>query len=440
MIKVKPIYVSCELQRRELNARLLFAVHAARRGFTTIISQKVIMEANLPRLPAGVFWHKTVTGACHHYFETAKTHQNRTVAICEEITNIRDVPENEEYAQTMFDPRTAELVDLYLAGSTLDTRVASHHAFGKIENVGNVRIELLRGRNREIFAPQIEILHNSIGRFVLLNSSFGIHGSFYSTDWERDTFNKMAERLDTKRDYFDETYQREKIGIETAVNLIRRLRAEGHTVVMRPHPHENPQMWINLLRGIQGAWVDASGPVAPWLIACDAVLQGNCTTGLEGVLAGKPVGNYLDHPDHTLSAFLIPPGGWRQAIIQAQEPSDALVEELRKTIYGIDEPISENTLDAIERLDPPECTFEELVRSRFASVLDFKYNPSMAHRWPPVSYNACKQFVNQAAKVLDLGNVGILSPGPNLIMIAPIEAVDELTRRYGEAPAPAPVD
>jgi surface carbohydrate biosynthesis protein len=428
MGKIKPIYMSCEVQRRELSARLFFAVAAARRGYATVISQKLILKSNQAQLPQGIFWHKTATARCAHYYELSRQLGNRTVGCCEEILNMPNQSSIDDYAGLYFAPQAAENIDLYLSATALDTRIANGLPFRRILDIGNCRIELLRGRNRDVFAPYANYIRKTIGNYVLITSSFGVTASFRSEENERKEFASLRDPDDApERDYFNERLEREKIGIDTVVSLSKALSAEGKTVVLRPHPHENPAMWRKLMASLPNVIVDERDTVAPWLMAAEAVLQGNCTTGLEAVLLDKPVGNYLDHADHTLSAQLIPPDGWPESLRQIARPQGgATLEAMKQSLYGIDEPIIANTLDAFDSLDPPECDLSDLLNVKFRSTARFP-DPSMQHRWPLIDLKAARSFVKSSMRTQGVEGVWLGSPMPNIVIVAPSNAVDGTT-------------
>lgn len=425
MKKVKPIYMSCEVQRRELHARLFFAVAAARRGFASVITQKLIMKVNMPKLPPGIFWHKTTTSRCTHYFELARELGSRTVGCCEEILNIPNDDSILEYGRIFFDRRSAENIDLYLAGNAVDSRIAATYPFAKIANFGNSRFEMLRGKNRKVYDPYVSHLRETLGDFVLINSSFGITGSFRSVERERQEFDYLGvgESIAQKQNYFNETHEREKRGIAIMIDLAQSLGAEGKNVIVRPHPHENPDMWRTLLKDVPNVHIDDRDTVAPWLMAANGVLQGNCTTGLEAILLNKPVGNYMAEPDHTLSAKIIPPQGWEEALKRLQRrPNGEEMHMLQESIYGIDQPVIDQTLDAFDALNPQECDPLDLLKVKYQSAKKLG-DESMQRRWPPVDTNAVRGFVKSSMQTLDNGDIWLGSPGPNIIIVIPASAM-----------------
>ncbi len=66
-----------------------------------------------------------------------------------------------------------------------------------------------------------------------------------------------------------------------------------HTVVLRPHPSENLTFYQQAFASFKNVAVTRDESVLPWIRAAELVVHSNCTTGIEAVLAGRPVLNLL---------------------------------------------------------------------------------------------------------------------------------------------------
>jgi hypothetical protein len=66
----------------------------------------------------------------------------------------------------------------------------------------------------------------------------------------------------------------------------------NHTVLIRPHPSESHEIWIQAAKGCSNVQVHIEGHVIPWLLAADSIIHNSCTTGLESYLLGRPVFSY----------------------------------------------------------------------------------------------------------------------------------------------------
>jgi surface carbohydrate biosynthesis protein len=66
-----------------------------------------------------------------------------------------------------------------------------------------------------------------------------------------------------------------------------------HTLILRPHPSENLNFYKCAFASFQNVTVTREDSVIPWIRSAEVVVHSNCTTGIEAVLAGRPVLNLL---------------------------------------------------------------------------------------------------------------------------------------------------
>lgn len=81
--------------------------------------------------------------------------------------------------------------------------------------------------------------------------------------------------------------------------LVRELAAShpGFDIIVRPHPSEDAALYRNALRHLTSVTVTGEGSVLDWIRGASLVVHTNCTTGVEAVLAGRPVLQLLTQPD-----------------------------------------------------------------------------------------------------------------------------------------------
>jgi surface carbohydrate biosynthesis protein len=64
------------------------------------------------------------------------------------------------------------------------------------------------------------------------------------------------------------------------------------TFIVRPHPSESMSFYSEAFSHFPNVFINKEGDVRPWIRACDAVIQSECTTGLESVIGNKPTINF----------------------------------------------------------------------------------------------------------------------------------------------------
>jgi len=82
----------------------------------------------------------------------------------------------------------------------------------------------------------------------------------------------------------------EDASIRGMIEIAGRLAADfpAQTIVVRPHPFENPEPYRGALARFPNVVINDCGPVQPQINAAAAVIQRSCTTAIESAAAGVP--------------------------------------------------------------------------------------------------------------------------------------------------------
>ena len=73
----------------------------------------------------------------------------------------------------------------------------------------------------------------------------------------------------------------------------------GYTIVVRPHPTENPEIYHDIASDCERVKVTNEGNVVPWLLATRALVHNSCTTGVEAYMMRIPAITYRASIDET---------------------------------------------------------------------------------------------------------------------------------------------
>jgi len=99
------------------------------------------------------------------------------------------------------------------------------------------------------------------------------------------------------------------------------------TLVIRPHPVETHEPWLELTHGHPNIVVENEGSVVPWLMACEVLVQNGCQTAIEGALVGTPIVSFRP-ATHERDVELI-------ETVSHQAPDlDTLMETVRSILAG----------------------------------------------------------------------------------------------------------
>jgi surface carbohydrate biosynthesis protein len=292
-LAIEPIlYLPIEVASRELDSRLLLALCAIRRGFEVILGQKWLLERNIEAMPPGVYFSKTLTKRDGRTLARARKAGYFVAAIDEELPGILAT----ETDMRWMSPDSVASCDLIFVAGAGNTRAFAGRfgAGDRVVTIGNPRWDLLKPPLRRVYRAEVERIQQAYGRFILLNTNLGL------TNTEKGDPDQIIQdlirlgKLDRNNPgdmaYYGDIRIMETANQAVMVELLQRLPAAfpGLNIVLRPHPSERLAPWQAAAAGIDRVHVVRSGPAVPWIMACEALVHTNCTTGAEAHALDKP--------------------------------------------------------------------------------------------------------------------------------------------------------
>jgi surface carbohydrate biosynthesis protein len=282
------LIVPVENQARELDAKLLLACVAAERGFPVILGSRTYIHYGVDSMPRGVYLAKSMRTLSEKMFDILRELGHEIVAWDEE--GLLRPADDYYFDRRLSDVAVRKVSALFAWGPDNAETFANHAACREvpIHITGNPRIDMLRSEVRPFYADQVQQLRQRYGRFLLVNSNFG-HANHYVPSL------RMHEQGDKPLAEFELALAAHRSRIYGYFRpMIGEISAAfpSQTIVIRPHPIESHEPWKELAQGHPNVVVDNAGNVAPWLMACEAVIQNGCQTAIEASLVGTPVVNY----------------------------------------------------------------------------------------------------------------------------------------------------
>jgi len=296
------LLIPVENQVREFDPKLLLALIAAKRGFSSVIGSRREMEFRIASFPRSLYLSKSMTIRSALLFKVAHKVGHNIVAWDEEAL-VHLPPET--YFSDRLSPVAMQYVSHLLAwgkGNANLWRQYPNLPNGiPIHLTGNPRVDMLRPEMRPFFAEDVEKIRKSCGNFILVNTNFN-HVNAFSPEMNlfkpvkkpgdmpkfgrgaRGMSREFAEGL---RDHKQAVFQ----DFQQIVPAIERSFPE-YTIIVRPHPTENQEVYRNIAAECKRVQVTNEGNVVPWILASKAVIHNGCTTGLEAYVMGVPAISY----------------------------------------------------------------------------------------------------------------------------------------------------
>ena len=292
---------------RELDARLLLSIFAAKSGYCSLIGH----EYNIS--PLYHLDHKLFTyGAGRPIFDKVRTtswyepimKKNGSVNLVFE-EGLNDIASPDVYRGiTCRSLSACSKIYLWHEGELNLMQKASDqglsHSLGiKSRPCFNSRFELLGDLGKIFYKEKVDSLSNIFGDYVLISDSFAPqlfghdenHGK--PQDFELKNISDLKILKSQKQRISSELVESSSRAYKTAAEfagLINQIVSFFPQVnfVFRPHPLSALNYWYKNLKQARNLTILYKGSVEPWLLSCRAVLHSGCTTGLQAELADIP--------------------------------------------------------------------------------------------------------------------------------------------------------
>ncbi len=288
-LKPSTIILPVENQVRELDAKILLAAVAAERGFPVIMGSRAFLHFYVDRIPRGIYMAKSMRKLSIKMFSILKQLGYEIVAWDEE--GLVRWPD-EEYWRWRLSPVTMSMVSHLLAWGEDDARwLREYPGYSgvPIHITGNSRIDLLRKELRKFYQHKASDLKKRFGRFILINTNFSKVNHFFQhlSELKKAVRAAGAENHET----FDVGKGRLKERLFTEFKKMLPLLANTlphHNIIVRPHPAENHEPWIEVAQKHNNIKVINEDTVTPWLMATELLIANGCTTMVEAAVLDTP--------------------------------------------------------------------------------------------------------------------------------------------------------
>lgn len=293
------LLIPMEIVERELNGNLLLCLEAVKNGWSCILGTKRSIMNAAEHLPVGAVFLKSVTAPDLANIRKLKSYGNTVTSLDVEGLVYTCV---EEFVTVRFSKETVQETDmLFFWGDLQRKGVADAYpvADSKCHTTGSPIADLWqRPELHEFFKDDATALQARFGRYILIPSSFGTVNHFIGREANKDIIMRdkmIAPEKEQAFFAFWDAYEDHVFGVfQKFLKILPAVSAAfpDHKIIVRPHPAESHETWLEAAKDLPNVSVLFEGVVAPWLLGAEAILHWGCTTALEGYLMGRPVVSY----------------------------------------------------------------------------------------------------------------------------------------------------
>lgn len=298
------LIIPVENQVRELDAKLLLSCIAAERGFPVIIGSRAYVHFAAASLPRGLYLAKSMRRLSNSMFRILRMLGHEIIAWEEEALVH---PPADTYYSLRLSPITMKNVSHFFVWGQENYELIKQYPHlpenFPIHITGNPRGDMLRPEMHTFFSEEVKQLRKTYGDFILINTNFtNVNpfipsvGLFIPTKEGEKTDRRGQGGIGMSDEFAEGLWHHKKAIMESFTRLIPALERAfpDVTIVVRPHPSENQQIYHDIAAQCKRVKVINQGNVVPWLLASKTMIHNGCTTGLEAYALGVPAISYLN--------------------------------------------------------------------------------------------------------------------------------------------------
>jgi surface carbohydrate biosynthesis protein len=290
-----------ESQRRELEPKLLLACVAASRGMRVFLGSRTRIDFRIAAFPRSVYLCKSMTPRSVKMFRIMRM-LGHEIAVWDEEALVHPAPQ--QYYQRRLSAEAMRHVSTLFAWGEENAelfRKYPDYPGTPIHVTGNPRVDVLRSELEPFHREEADRIRARFGDFLLVNTNFAMVNAFLPTLnlLRSDGAPGGAPRTGAfavgwERDYVEALAAHKRALFEHFKALLPRLAAAfpERTIVVRPHPTEDPAPWETAAAPLRNVEVVAEGGIAPWLLATRALIHNGCTTAIEAFIMRVPAVAY----------------------------------------------------------------------------------------------------------------------------------------------------
>ncbi len=284
------IMLPIETAARELDSKLLLAAVLASGGGSVILGSHARINTALHALPAKLYISQTIVKAKRRIFSIIRQSGMRLMAWDEEGLIW---PNAEYYQRRRLDAENFARLEQFFAWGEEQAEVIRKTFPDQVEKLrvtGNPRQDLYHPAFRPLHDEAVRAIRREFGSIILVNSNFGsvnhARKPFTGLEKTEKEIRALAAYSKHEPEYIAYRYR----VFRSFCALVPKLAEAfpGRTILIRPHPSENPAAWEEVARPFSNVVVRYDHELIPWLLAAEAVIHNGCTTALEAAMLERP--------------------------------------------------------------------------------------------------------------------------------------------------------
>lgn len=306
MTKKHPwLYLPIEIKARELDAKVLLSLIAAKNGFGIIFGGQIPLQRFLHKsLSGGIYLDKSISSNKKSDIQKVKRNGIRLTCFDEEglLQSRENTDRAKRYASRRLSTENLAKTEIFFCWGENQAGIIEDHYpefKDRLRCTGGPRIDLARPELKSLYDVRMKSFHEKYKPYIFIPSTFSSYINANSPDFVVEQIKRYDNLSGNKPNHEEYAFYERKIDFvrqnfeyfkEAILHLTKKYK--DYNFVLRPHPQDDFKVWDDLAKNIDNLHVVFEGSAVQWIATCEVMIHNNCTTGIEGIVMEQPVIHY----------------------------------------------------------------------------------------------------------------------------------------------------
>ncbi|MDB9739501.1 hypothetical protein OAB10_04285 [Candidatus Pelagibacter sp.] len=291
------LYLLIEIQKRELDSKILLALEALNNGYKVAISKKSRLFEKLHIIEPGIIFLKSFGIKYNIHLDNIINNGHKITGIDEEGLQ---VIRKSALVEDRFSNKCLEHLSLLFAWGDYAKKIYNSYALKqkinlKITSCGHPRMDLIKKPLINFYLKKAKRIKKEYGNYILIASQFPRYNSM-GQDYNKTSKLRKSISQYKKGSLYNTAYliQKKNFYEYEKLYLFLKKRFPKKRFLLLPHPAEDLSYYeqfkeknsnINVINDIES--------IIPYIMSCETLIAMNCTTSIESFILGKISINHI---------------------------------------------------------------------------------------------------------------------------------------------------
>ena len=390
-MKKKIIFIIIESVKRELDSKILLSLKALKRNYRVLIGHKGALRELIKDTNPGIMLLKSFGPRNTKNIDFLKKKNFKIVSSDEELITAIDYDDKLNYR---INNENIYKLDMFLAvGEKSDIPILKkryNFLMAKVVLIGNMRLELLKKKYRNIFEKNSELIKKKFGNFFLLLTCFPHINKVqpsHRIDWVYHRIVELGDDPDSSGIHLanEQVILQREILMQT-LKFINNFSKNfpNKNLIISPHPNEKIDFWKNFLdkKKFKNIFLNLEkfSSTNDFIHSCEICISSNSTALLEAFFLEKNVINFLAKNPNLAEINLLKK---ISKVVRSEDELITAIKDIEKIKYkkttAVDEldeianfkenfDSFETVLNSLDKL-PEVNTYDSLFKNSFYAII-----------------------------------------------------------------------